>query len=47
MKELANLKVQNLNLEYKNDELKMKYKNMIKSFTIQCNKKGIKLNIPK
>jgi hypothetical protein len=43
--EVATLKVKNLNLEYKNDELIIRYKNLIKSLTNQCNKKGIKLNI--
>ena len=41
--EIAELKVKNLNLTYVNDELKIKYKNRIKSVTNQCNKKGIKL----
>ena len=43
--EVADLKYKNLNLQYINDELKIKYKNMIKSVTSQCNKKGIKLNL--
>ena len=43
-KEVADLKVKNLNLTFTIDALKIKYKNMIKSVTNQCNKKGIKLN---
>ena len=43
--EIADLKVKNLNLQYANDALKIKYKNTVKSITNQCNKKGIKLNI--
>ena len=43
--EVATLKVKNLNLEYKNDELTMRYKNLIKSITNQCNKKGLKFSI--
>ena len=43
--EIASLKYKNLNLEYKNDELNIRYKNLIKSITTQCNKKGIKINI--
>ena len=45
MLEVATLKVKNLNLEYKNDELMIRYKNLIKSITNQCKKKGLKLNI--
>ena len=45
--ELAEFKVKNSNLEFQNDELKMKYKNMLKLVTNQCNKKGIKLNLNK
>ena len=43
--EIASLKYKNLNLEYKNDELNIRYKTLIKSITTQCNKKGIKINI--
>ena len=43
--ELARLKVKTLNLEYKYDELNVKYKNLIKAITEECNKKGIKLCI--
>ena len=45
--EIANLKFKYLNLEYKNEELNLKYKNMIKSIVNQCSKKGIKLNLDK
>ena len=45
--EIADLKFKYLNLEYKNDELKMKYKNLIKSIVNQCSKKGIKVNLDK
>ena len=41
--EMAQLKVKTLNLEYKYDELNVKYKNLLKAITEECNKKGIKL----
>ena len=41
--EMARLKVKTLNLEYKYDELNVKYKNLVKAITEECNKKGIKL----
>ena len=41
--EMARLKVKTLNLEYKYDELNVKYKNLLKAITEECKKKGIKL----
>ena len=43
--EIATLKVKNLNLQYENDALHVKYRNMLRSISNQCSKKGIKLNI--
>ena len=45
--ELAETKAKNTSLSYEVDELKMKYRNMLKAITNQCNKKGIKLNLGK
>ena len=43
--ELAGLKLKNVDLAYENDALHIKYKNLIKTVTNECKKKGIKLNI--
>ena len=43
--ELAELKLKNLDLEYEIDSLRMKYRNLIKTVTNECKKKGFKLNI--
>ena len=43
--ELAELKLKNVDLEYENDSLRIKYRNLIKTVTNQCKKKGIKLNV--
>ena len=43
--ELAELKLKNVDLAYENDALHIKYKNLIKTVTNECKKKGIKLNI--
>ena len=43
--ELAELKLKNVDLEYENDSLRIKYRNFIKTVTNECKKKGIKLNV--
>ena len=43
--ELAELKLKNVDLEYENDALRIKYRNFIKTVTNECRKKGIKLNV--
>ncbi len=43
--EVAALKVKNLNLQYENDALHVKHRNILRSISNQCSKKGIKLNI--
>ena len=43
--ELAELKLKNVDLEYENDSLRIKYRNFIKTITNECKKKGIKLNV--
>ena len=43
--EIAELKCKNLDLEYENDSLRIKYRNFIKTVTNECKKKGIKLNV--
>jgi chromosome segregation ATPase len=43
--ELAELKLKNVDLAYENDILHIKYKNLIKTVTDECKKKGIKINI--
>ena len=43
--ELAELKLKNVDLEYENDSLRIKYRNFIKTVTNECKKNGIKLNV--
>ena len=43
--ELAEIKLKTVDLAYENDALRIKYKNLIKTVTNECKKKGVKLNI--